>query len=75
MKTRIKEHTSTWIDTTKGKKMQRTYYTVQYKRVLFWHTVSRTAYFYKFPVEFPSRRSADKFREYMEQTGHTWVRL
>lgn len=76
MKTRIKEHTNTWFDTTKGKKMQRTHYTVQYKRGLFWRTVCQHYYFCTVaPVHFPSRKAAEKCREYIEQTGNTWYRV
>mgnify|MGYP003291678826 CR=1 FL=1 len=67
MKTRIKEyHSNDWFD---GK--QRPYYAVQYKRWLFWRTVRRPG---GLPDYFSSRRLAEKCREYIEQTGHTWVR-
>lgn len=73
MKTRIKEHIGTRFDEKKGRKTQRTYYTVQYKRGLFWHTVSRLGVLGTvYQIEFPSRRAAEKCREYMEQTGQTW---
>lgn len=73
MKTRIKEHDSTFFDTNKGRVVPWIYYTVQYKRVLFWHTVTRLGILGgTMPVRFQSRRAAEKCRKYVEQTGRTW---
>lgn len=80
MKTRIKEHDNTYFDTGKGKTVFQAYYTVQYKRGLFWRTVARLGVLGgTMPVRFQSRRAAEKCRKYVEQTGRTmcgvWGRL
>lgn len=65
MKTRIKKHDKTIYDVSLDKTFHDVYYTVQFKRVLFWYTLRKRN---GDPVQFSYHQTAKKVCKHLEQT-------